>query len=210
VEVKKFYDNFAPVYAVIDIFLKPQKKVLINYVNSLPPGKLLEVGIGTGSHMPLYQNHIITGIDISPKSIEVASKRPKNTKLSLKIMNGEKMDFADGLFDYVVVSHVIAVTENPDKMVCECFRVLKRNGLLFILNHETPENEIRHVDKFFNRFSRYLKLTPYFKINSINAISSFKIVEEMYMGPFNYFKLVILKKSTENMADHSSLSESGS
>ncbi len=207
VEVKKFYDNCVSVYPLIDVFLKPQKKDLVNYVNSLPHGKLLEVGIGTGSHIPMYNKHDITGIDISQKSIDVAHKRPCSTRLTLKAMNGEEMEFEDSFFDYVVISHVIAVTENPDKMIRECFRVMKENGLLIILNHETPENGIRHVDRFFNKFSRQLKLTPYFKIRSISSLQSFAVVEERCMGFFNYFKLMILKKARENPVNNAGASE---
>ncbi len=196
-EVKKFYDNCVTVYPLVDLFLKPQKKVLVEFINSLPKGNLLDVGIGTGSHIPQYRNHEIQGIDVSDKSIQVAKKREKYTNVDLKVMNGEKLEFEDNLFDYVVLCHVIAVTENPDRMIEESYRVLKEDGLLFILNHETPDNGMKYLDKFFNRFSHHFKLSSYFKIKDIKSLDRFEVVDERKVGAFDYFKLLTLKKEPE-------------
>jgi len=194
VEIKKFYDKCCYVYPVVDLFLKPQKNKLVKYLNSKPAGKVLEIGIGTGSHIPMYKNHDITGIDVSGHSIEIAKKRSKCTNVHLQEMNGEELEFEDNMFDYVVLSHVIAVTENPARMIEESYRVLNNEGMLIILNHETPENGMRYLDKFFNRFSRFTKISSFFKIDSIDTLQYFNVEEDRTMGPFNYFKLVALRK----------------
>ena len=58
-------------------------------------------------------------------------------------MDGENLQFPDCYFDYVVLSHVITVVDDPEKLLEETYRVLKPNGKIFILNHFTPKNSVK-------------------------------------------------------------------
>src|SRR5687767_9841384 len=113
-----FYNKFSFFYPVVDLFLKRQKHRLLQEINNLPFGNLLEIGVGNGSHLHLYQTHRITGIDISVKMLEAAKKRQR-ANMQLLQMNGETLLFHDHAFDYVVLSHVIAVVDNPEKLLEE-------------------------------------------------------------------------------------------
>lgn len=62
---ESFYNSFSFFYPLVDVFLKRQKKVLFDAINSMPDGKLLEIGVGNGAHLKLYQKHQITAIDTS-------------------------------------------------------------------------------------------------------------------------------------------------
>jgi phosphatidylethanolamine/phosphatidyl-N-methylethanolamine N-methyltransferase len=70
-----FYNKFSFLYPLVDVFLKPQKKVLFNEINRLPEGSLLEIGVGNGAHFQLYKKHQIIGIDTSAAMLEIARKR---------------------------------------------------------------------------------------------------------------------------------------
>jgi phosphatidylethanolamine/phosphatidyl-N-methylethanolamine N-methyltransferase len=74
-QTDSFYNKFSFFYPLVDIFLKPQKKVLFNEINSLPEGSLLEIGVGNGAHLQLYKRHKIIGIDISAAMLETARKK---------------------------------------------------------------------------------------------------------------------------------------
>jgi phosphatidylethanolamine/phosphatidyl-N-methylethanolamine N-methyltransferase len=148
IPTQSFYNTFSLFYPLVDIFLRPQKKVLCKEVNQVPDGNLLEVGVGNGSHLQQYKKHRIIGIDTSAAMLKIAGKR-NPTHVQLLEMNGEELLFPNGQFDYVVLSHVIAVVDNPEKLLEEAFRVLRPNGQMFILNHFTPNNWLKYVDQGF-------------------------------------------------------------
>ncbi|RZK57235.1 MAG: class I SAM-dependent methyltransferase [Pedobacter sp.] len=193
-QTDNFYNHFSFFYPVVDLFLKPQKHKLFQEINKLPYGQLLEIGVGNGSHLKLYKTHQVTGIDTSVSMLEVAKKH-KTENIQLLQMNGEKLLFPDQTFDYVILSHVIAVVDFPEKVLEETYRVLKPDGQLFILNHFTPNNWLRHIDKVFQVFSKAFHFKSVFHIDSLTTIKKFRLLFEINFGQFSYFKLLIYKKA---------------
>lgn len=188
-----FYDKIYFFYPVIDVFLKPQKSNLCKEVNSFPSGNLLEIGIGNGKHLPLFQNHKITGIDISPKMLKMAKKQ-EVSGVKLIQMDGENLQFNHHHFDYIVLSHTIAVVHNPEKLFKEIYRVLKPNGHIFILNHFTPKNWLRYIDYSFNLISNMFHFKSKFSIEDMTYLQKFKLIKETTYKPLSYFKLLIFSK----------------
>jgi phosphatidylethanolamine/phosphatidyl-N-methylethanolamine N-methyltransferase len=170
-----FYNKFSVFYPLVDIFLKPQKRKLFEEINKLPFGQILEVGVGNGRHFQFYKTHKVIGIDTSSKMLGIAEKR-KNKNIKLKLMNAEALLFKDQTFDYIILSHVIAVVDNPEKLLEESYRVLKPNGKIFILNHFTPKNWLRHLDICFQFFSKKLHFKSVFYIESFDAIKKFTFI----------------------------------
>ena len=73
----RFYNTFSVFYPLADIFLKPQKRRLLYEINTLTYGQLLEIGVGNGSHLPLYKTHHIIGIDTSINMLRLAKKKKR-------------------------------------------------------------------------------------------------------------------------------------
>lgn len=190
----KFYNRFSIFYPIIEIFLKPQKRKLFQEINNLPFGRLLEIGIGNGTHLPFYNTHKVTGIDTSINMLEIARKK-RIEDVEIIQMNGENLLFKDQTFDYIVLSHVITVVNNPEKLLEEIFRVLKPNGKVFILNHFTPNNWLRHIDNSFQTFSKIFHFKSVFHVNSLITINKFKLIKEISFSKLSYFKLLIYSKS---------------
>jgi phosphatidylethanolamine/phosphatidyl-N-methylethanolamine N-methyltransferase len=188
-----FYNKFSFLYPLIDIFLKPQKKVLFNAINILPEGSLLEIGVGNGAHFQLYKKHKIIGIDTSEAMLEIARKQNCGNIRVLK-MDGKALLFNDEEFDYVILSHVIAVVDNPEQLLEEVLRVLKPQGQVFILNHFTPNNWLRYVDRVFEMISKILHFRSIFYIHEIDTIKKFVLLKEVRFGLASYFKLLIYQK----------------
>jgi len=178
---------------LVDVFLKPQKKKFFNEINQLPYGNLLEIGVGNGSHFQLYKNHKITGIEISSSMLNVAKKNATN-EIELFQMNGEELEFAENSFNYVVLSHVIAVADQPEKLLMQCHNVLKPGGKLLILNHFTPNNWLKYLDRIFNLGSGLFHLKSLFYIEDIKAMEQFKLEKEIALKPLSYFKILIFTK----------------
>jgi phosphatidylethanolamine/phosphatidyl-N-methylethanolamine N-methyltransferase len=192
-QTDNFYNKFSFFYPLADLFLKPQKCKLFEEINKLPPGELLEIGVGNGKHLPLCKTHKITAIDTSSGMLETARKQ-KTENIEFLQMNGEDLLFPDKSFDYVVLSHVIAVVDNPERLLTEIFRVLKPGGKVFILNHFTPPNWLGYVDKSLQGISKILHFKSLFYIDSLSAIKKFKLLKEIRFGQLSYFKLLIYGK----------------
>lgn len=189
-----FYNSFSFLYPIVDVFLKPQKIKLAHELLQLPEGNLLDVGVGNGSHLPLYTKHIITGIDTSSQMLDVARKKASQQTVLLE-MNAEQLSFADHTFDYIVLSHVLAVVDYPEQVIKECYRVLKPNGRMFILNHFTPDNALQYVDKAVSRFSKYLHFKSVFYIEDVVGMHKFTPIQSISLDKLHYFKLLIYSKA---------------
>lgn len=188
-----FYNYFSFFYPLIDKFLHYQKKLLFEELDVLPSGILLEVGVGIGTHFHHYQKHEVIGIDTSVAMLEIARKQlPGNIKLLE--MDGEALMFEDQVFDYIVLSHVIAVVDNTEQLLEEVFRVLKPRGKVFILNHFTPDNWLRHIDQSFKPIAKLLHFKSNFRMQDLRTIRKFTLEKEVNVGITSYFKLLIYQK----------------
>jgi phosphatidylethanolamine/phosphatidyl-N-methylethanolamine N-methyltransferase len=193
-QTDSFYNKFSLLYPLVDVFLKPQKKVLFNEINTLPEGSLLEIGVGNGAHFQLYKKHKIIGIDTSAVMLQIAHKR-NHPNIKVFKMDGKALLFDNEEFDYVVLSHVIAVIDNPEQLLEEVLRVLKPQGQVFILNHFTPNNWLRHIDRAFEIISKILHFRSVFYIHEIAPIKKFNLLKEIHFGLASYFKLLIYQKT---------------
>jgi phosphatidylethanolamine/phosphatidyl-N-methylethanolamine N-methyltransferase len=189
----QFYNRISFIYPLIDWFLKPQKELLAKEINGLKKGKLLEVGVGNGKHLNLFQKHEITGIDISEKMLKTAQSNQRE-KVNLLKMNAIEMTFPNSSFDYVILSHIVSVVENPTKLIAESCRVLKPNGKIFILNHFTPTNWLRFIDILFNPFSKLFHFKSEFYAKNLEIRKELELIEEIKIGSFGYYKLLVFEK----------------
>jgi len=192
--IQQFYDRIYGVYPVINWFLKPGKKVLAQLVSQQEGEQLLEVGVGTGSHLGAFRRWQVTGIDLSPNMLSRAQRRYSHQGVVLRIMDGEQLDFPDQSFDCIVLSHVLSVTSNPNQMVLEAIRVLRSGGKLIILNHDSPENFLRHLDRLFNTFSRFLQYSSHFNVNNVNALQQLQLEYTKSLRFAAYIKVFIYAK----------------
>ncbi len=114
VEIKKYYDQ--EVVGKIRDFVKGNlrvEKAWNTIENWAPesPKRILEVGCGIGSiswrMSYLWEKSEVVGIDISPKSIEVAKTLFGDSKVSFsRIENGLTVDSLSGKFDLIIFMDV--------------------------------------------------------------------------------------------------------
>lgn len=104
---------------------------------------LLDAGCGTGAVISLlrdkYPDKNYTGIDLSPKMIEVAKQ--KNSGVNFICGDCEELPFSDGSFDVIICSQSFHHYPNPDKFFYNAHRILKPDGRL-ILRDMTTSNAI--------------------------------------------------------------------
>ena len=190
---KRFYNFYSFIYCFIDIFLLPQKRKMALVVNRQVQGNLLEIGVGTGSHINLYRNQTLYAIDLSENMIFKAVGRNRvNSHFS--IMQGEQLGFKSESFDAVVLSHVLSVVDDTEALIQEVSRVLKPSGLLFVLNHFSPDKHwSTFIYKHFLKLSQLLHFKIDFKQSQVKSLGLFDKQNEQGFGKLS-IKLLTFKK----------------
>lgn len=107
--------------------------ILENIRNFNIQGKdVLEIGYGMGTdHMSLArQGANLFGIDLTPRHMEICSKRFDlfNMKTRLMLGDAENLPFNDDSFDFVYSFGVVHHTPDTERIISEIHRVLKPGG----------------------------------------------------------------------------------
>ncbi len=117
--------------------------------------KVLEVGCGLGTDAVEFARagaHY-TGIDLTPKSIELVQKRFQQQNLTgnFQVADAEKLPFPDNHFDLVYSHGVLHHTPDTQKAINEVHRVIKPSGkALVMLYHRNSYNYYGNI-MFFRR-----------------------------------------------------------
>lgn len=94
--------------------------------------RVLEVGCGAGTDLVRFARGgaRVSGVDLSPSAIALAKQNFEQHRLDadLREADGERLPFADDVFDLVYAHGVVQYTAHPQQLVDECWRVLKPDG----------------------------------------------------------------------------------
>ncbi len=101
-----------------------------------PGQKLLDVGVGTGAFGVLFEERgaTVTGVDISPRMLELAGRN--HPRWPLHEGHFMALPLADSSMDAVVSAfafHHLETAERPDALR-EIFRVLRRGGAFLLVD----------------------------------------------------------------------------
>lgn len=103
-------------------------------------GKILDIGCADGTFTKIILDHskanLVIGIDILPSSMSFAKKRfSGNKKLKFMVADAENLPFKKEEFDAVFCLDTIEHFFNPQKVMKEIKRTLKKDGYVVILVH---------------------------------------------------------------------------
>src|SRR5260370_10208405 len=101
-------------------------------------GRLLEVGIGSGSTLALYRPEVrVTGIDISTGMLAIARTRLEQLgrEADLREMDAEALDFPDPYFDSVAFNLCLCTIPDPARALPQAIRVAKGVAPMTFLAH---------------------------------------------------------------------------
>lgn len=106
--------------------------------------RVLDVGIGTGLSLDHYRpEHDVTGIDLSPAMLSIASKKCVHSPaadVSLMEMDAGELTFPAAHFDAVLLFYSLSVVPNPAAVMAEAVRVLKPDGDLIVVSHSASSH----------------------------------------------------------------------
>lgn len=106
---------------------------------------LLDVGCGAGllTNALALEGHSVTGIDLSEKSLKIAGLRDETKKVRYQSANAYALPFPDASFDVVCAMDILEHVENPNKLIQEASRVLKKDGIFFF--HTFNRNPLSYI-----------------------------------------------------------------
>ena len=88
-------------------------------------GDVLELGVGTGVNLPLYEPEArVTGCDASGEVLAWAARRRTQAPAALVQADVQRLPFADGSFDVVAASLVFCSVADPARALAEARRML--------------------------------------------------------------------------------------
>lgn len=128
-----------------------------------PPGKILDIGCGTGREAFALCDlgFDVTGIDLSEKLISLAASEgiKRGKKITFEICTTDlSYKYPDETFDYIVMWSQafgnVYGQDNQIKLITECKRLLKSNGIFCFSGHSLnyvkhAHNEYTSGNKFF-------------------------------------------------------------
>jgi ubiquinone/menaquinone biosynthesis C-methylase UbiE len=98
---------------------------------------VLEIGFGTGTDLLQFARAgaIVTGVDLTPRSIDIARRRfdTYGQRGEFLIGDGENLSFPDGSFDVVYSFGVLHHTPDTARAVREVHRVLRPQGKAIVM-----------------------------------------------------------------------------
>jgi len=141
----KLFSRWAPIYDGFEIVLSDVRKKITQEINPINKS-VLDVASGTGSLAIALSSTAkkVVGIDLSPKMLEVAKRKRHAENLSFLQMDASKMNFQDEEFDIVTIS--LGLHDMPQEIrssvLEEVKRILKKEGKLYILEHDRISNKL--------------------------------------------------------------------
>ncbi|HNR19334.1 MAG TPA: bifunctional demethylmenaquinone methyltransferase/2-methoxy-6-polyprenyl-1,4-benzoquinol methylase UbiE [Bacteroidia bacterium] len=163
-QVKTMFDSIALKYDLLNKILsagidKAWRKKLVKLLSKNNPQLILDVATGTADlaiAVSSLKPQKITGIDISPKMLQIGEKKIKKMHLEemidLKVGDAENLPFTENMFDAVCVAFGVRNYENLEVGLKEINRVLKPGGEVFILEFSRPQ--VFPVKQIYNFYSK--------------------------------------------------------
>jgi len=109
---------------------------LSEYVANLKSARILDIGSGRGKFVieAVKRGMSVVGLEKSSDYIEMSRAGAKKMGFTIEIVEGlaESLPFADNSFDFINLSEVIEHVDDPEKIISEAYRVLRKNGSVYL------------------------------------------------------------------------------
>ena len=198
------YARWAPVYdATFGRLTTAGRRRAVAAINALPPGRVLEAGVGTGISLPLYDpGHRVVGIDLSTDMLARARARVEREGLAhveaVREMDAGATDFADASFDVAIAMYVLTVVPDPAAVMAELARVVRPGGRVLVLNHfSRPEGDrgaLARIERGLAPHGERLGWRPVFPRAVVTGTPGLLLVDDENLPPLGLFTLLTFER----------------
>ncbi|ADM90031.1 ubiquinone/menaquinone biosynthesis methyltransferase [Candidatus Karelsulcia muelleri CARI] len=211
-QIEKMFDIISYKYNFINLIISlgndiKWRKKISDIIFNYKPKNLLDLATGTGNLPIILANKIkninILGIDISKNMIKIGKKKIKIFYKNIKLIKADcqKIFFLKkNKFDLVTIVFGIRNFENINNVLKEIYRVLKKKGVLIILEFSISNNNFKYI---YNIYSKYILLNIInfltknffaykYLLKSIKKFSQYVNIE-ILLKNFNFKNINILK-----------------
>jgi ubiquinone/menaquinone biosynthesis C-methylase UbiE len=158
--LKHSYSLLAPLYDMaVKGPLDNARRKSIARLRDTADKDILINGIGTGLDIEyLSKGARYTGSDITPRMLERADKRARQSGIEIKLecADSQQLPFENESFDIIVMHLILAVVPNPERALQEADRVLKNNGSIYILDKFLKPGQIAPLRRSLNTVLRHI------------------------------------------------------
>ena len=158
-------------------------------------GNLLEIGCGSGSDLEFFSTqaslHGITAIDLGLNVAELAKKYQDRKDITVQQGNALSLEFQNSTFDMVYSFGVFHHTVDPVQCLREAYRVLKKEGVLFLYLYGAHEDNIlKRVGIFLENFVMNLFSKIPYKHQSFFCLILSPVCWLIFAVPSNLLRLI--------------------
>jgi ubiquinone/menaquinone biosynthesis C-methylase UbiE len=165
-----------------------EREIITSLLKESESKKILDLGAGTGriSILLAKQGFDVTSFDQSEEMLKTIKEKSKEKNLNISLMKGDvsNLPFGDSTFDACVSLRVLWHFKNPENIIKEVYRVLKKDGVFIfdLLNKKS----LRYVyTPVANRYV-YTKLMNKEGMDEVINSNNFEIKEEKQYFIFPY------------------------
>lgn len=152
--------------------------------------KILDVGCGTGltCYLTSQLDNIeeIHGLDLQLTALEVAKKNVSSKKVTFHHGFAEELKFDDNYFNTIFLTETLEHVADVEKVLKQCYRVLKKNFPIIISCPNNGDTSSIHV-RSISRESLEPLIEKFFKIKT------FEIIKYPGPGPSGIFCVGVKK-----------------
>lgn len=165
-KVRSMFNDIAYRYDFLNHFLSAGidiqwRKKVRKLLSSSNPKQLLDVATGTGDlaiELSKLQPEKITGIDIAVEMLEIGRQKiidsGLDTIIQLQEGDAENLNFDNETFDAITVAFGVRNFETLQKGLKEMHRVLKKGGIVAVLEFSKPKSF--PIKQLYNFYSKYI------------------------------------------------------
>src|SRR5215472_12051586 len=116
-------------------------------------GQVLEIGVGSGTNLPLYSDRAsdVLGMEPHPRLPDMACAKQRRVPTALIEGSAESIPLDDSSVDTVVTTWTLCTVPDVAKALAEMMRVLKPDGqLLFVEHGLSPDQAVRNWQNRLN------------------------------------------------------------
>ncbi len=149
-----------------------------------PKAKVADLGCGTGSISVLLARagHTVVGIDYSPKMIDLAKIKAKQSGLTVQFeeMDAAHPTLADGEFDYVVCRHILWTLPEPEEVLKRWAELLTPTGAMFLIEGFWMTGGGLKAKDVVSRLPKEFKAVEVINLSPVQALWGGKVNDERY------------------------------